>query len=90
MSKKTKQKIKKRKLLVLRDIAKTCDAYPAQWSGISKEGHKIYIRYRHGIFRLDIDDETVLRLDMGDDVGGEMTTDEMLELVGSFIKVQNR
>lgn len=41
-------------------IIETCGACPAQWSAKTDDGKYVYIRYRHGQFRVDVDGQTVM------------------------------
>lgn len=61
-------------------LVQTCDACPSQWEG-EVNGHAIYIRLRHGAFRVDIDGQSVFH-DSPRGYDGAMSTDEMLQLTG--------
>lgn len=41
-------------------IIETCGGCPAQWSARTDDGKYVYIRYRHGQFRVDVEEETVM------------------------------
>lgn len=67
-------------------LQKTCDACPAQWSGVLKSGRHIYIRYRWGNLGIGIGDSRVdavnnytYGVDIGDGYDGELSTEKMLE-----------
>jgi hypothetical protein len=42
----------------LNNIIQTCSACPSQWDTTTEDGREVYIRYRHGDFRVEIDDVT--------------------------------
>lgn len=70
----------------IKTLTQTCLACPSQWEGKTKGGKDIYIRYRHGSFRVEIDGEIVLHQSVGDGLDGLMSTDEMLKLVRPVLK----
>lgn len=39
-------------------VEKTCPACPAQWEAKTDDGKSVYVRYRHGGLRIDVDGET--------------------------------
>lgn len=41
------------------ELERTCDCYPAQWQGKDDDGNDIYIRYRHGCLRADVNDKII-------------------------------
>ena len=53
-------------------IRKTSDACPAQWSGKTREGEAVYIRYRFGYFRATVGGMTVFETEYGDPMSGVM------------------
>jgi hypothetical protein len=57
--------------LVIDKIIETCGGCPAQWSARSTDGKYIYIRYRHGHFRIDVDGNTVFEDDFISAYGGD-------------------
>ena len=64
----------------IKTIIKTCDACPAQWSGKTECGKYVYIRYRHGYFRAEIDEDVVTAADTGDPLDGWMSDESMQEM----------
>lgn len=67
------------------DLRQTCYACPSQWEGRLADGREVYVRYRHGVLRMDIDGRTAYRLEHGDGLDGFMTTEEMMRhLSGSL------
>jgi len=48
-------------------IKQTCYACPSQWEGMTDDGKDVYIRFRWGSLRLDIDGKTVAEMNVGDD-----------------------
>ena len=60
-------------MLLITKLIQTCGACPSQWYGKSIDDngieHEIYIRYRWGYLRLDVNDNTTAGKDMGDPLG---------------------
>lgn len=44
----------------VQSLEQTCGACPSQWEGKTAAGQDIYVRYRYGSLRLDIDEHTVM------------------------------
>ena len=65
----------------INDIVMTCSACPSQWDAKTEHGEYVYIRYRWGSFRIDINGEQIHNEMIGDGLDGSMTTEEMLEIV---------
>ncbi len=70
----------------IQTLEMTCDACPSQWEGTTIKGRKIYIRYRWGYLRVDIDGKTIYMKSHGDGLDGMMDTDDMLKHVKSFLR----
>src|SRR5215471_12196280 len=45
--------------IIVREIAQTSFACPSQWEGTTNDGSRIYVRFRHGYLRIDVDGTTV-------------------------------
>lgn len=62
-------------------IIETCNGCPSQWSAKTDDGVYVYIRYRHGFLRVDIDGETVYEDNFTSESGGDGAIDfyEMAE-----------
>ena len=56
---------------VITKIIETCGACPAQWSARTDAGEYVYIRYRHGHLRIDVNDDTRLEEDFISEYGGD-------------------
>lgn len=69
-------------MIFLKTLTQTCCACPSQWSGTTIDGKEVYVRYRWGHLRVDLNDVPVFSKDVGDDYDGSMDTDEMLEHTG--------
>lgn len=63
-------------ILAVTNLKKTCEACPAQWEGRSGS-NSIYIRYRHGILRADVNGVTVYENCVGEPLSGSMETNHM-------------
>ncbi len=64
--------------IVITELTETCGGCPAQWEGKTTDGAEVYIRFRWGGLRLDIDGSTVFTWeDPQDDWRGVMDTDEL-------------
>jgi hypothetical protein len=66
----------------LRNLVQTCDACPSQWEAETTDGQRVYVRYRWGHLRVELDGQSVYEADHGDPLDGDMTTERMLELTG--------
>jgi hypothetical protein len=51
--------------IILQWLTKTCEACPAQWDGETILGKAVYVRYRHGILAVEVEDETTWRWRLG-------------------------
>lgn len=65
---------------VIAKIIETCGGCPAQWSARTEDGKYIYIRYRHGCFRVEVDGNTVLEDEFVSVYGGDgvLTYEELV------------
>lgn len=61
-------------------IVQTCSGCPSQWDAETVNGDYVYIRVRHGYFRIEISDEIIFE-GYPDGIDGVMSTDEMIEYV---------
>lgn len=52
-------------------VTKTCDACPAQWEGKTVNHEKVYVRYRWGRLRVEINDRIVFSEFIGEDQDDE-------------------
>lgn len=68
-------------------IEMTCSACPSQWDAKTTQGEYVYIRVRHGYFRLDVEGQTVFD-GYPHDIDGVMSTSEMIEYVQQSGKIQ--
>jgi hypothetical protein len=75
--------------IVVKNLEQTTEACPSQWEGEDIEGNKIYIRYRHGGLRLDVNGDSRYSMSYGDNWDGCMDTDKMLELLESHLDISN-
>ncbi len=70
----------------VKTIVKTCDACPSQWSGKTVDGKAIYIRYRWGGFRAEIDNEVVMAAEADQEpFGGSMSDERMIEMAAEIL-----
>lgn len=56
---------------VIIKVIETCDACPSQWSARTDDGRYVYIRYRHGNFRVDVDDDNKMEEYFISELGGD-------------------
>lgn len=68
-------------MVELKEITQTCYACPSQWEGITVDGEAVYIRYRWGRLRIDLDHETVFEQDMGDELDGYLDWEEVEDIL---------
>ncbi len=64
------------------ELQQTCYACPSQWEGKLQDGTELYVRYRFGTLRVDLDGETVAHAHIGDAMDGAMSISEMLHYTG--------
>lgn len=70
----------------LKSLTQTCTACPSQWDGKLTDGTPVYIRYRWGSLRVDLnpftDEElTIYVRHHGDGLDGSMSEEDMLRAV---------
>lgn len=58
-------------MIVVKKITKTCEACPAQWEGETDTHERIYVRYRSGNFRVEINGRIIIRKFLGEDQNDE-------------------
>lgn len=59
-------------------IVRTCAACPSQWDGWDKDGTYFYFRYRHGVLRVDREEERAIsKKEIVQGPDGFMTYDEL-------------
>lgn len=63
--------------VVVKRLWMTCEACPTQYEGETLTGQDVYIRYRWGTLRLDLDEVTVYEQEIGDEFHGALDYDEM-------------
>ncbi len=70
-------------------LIQTTNAWPSQWEGKSLKSEKVYIRFRHGILTVDINEKQKYRKEVSKLFGdGIMDTEHLLKfLKDSNIKV---
>ena len=58
-------------MFYIKSIKKTCDACPAQWSGETVNHESVYVRFRWGTLRIEINDRVVFSEFLGEDQDDE-------------------
>jgi len=78
-------------------LVMTCSACPSQWQGKLEDGRMFYARYRHGYFYISVSDgptergfdavtdNYLMEAEVGADMDGVMSTDEMRELTKDYV-----
>jgi hypothetical protein len=66
-------------------LIKTCDACPAQWEGETEEGKYVYIRFRFGQLRIEVDKEVVYQQKVGGMYDGDMNFKQLRDLVSNIL-----
>lgn len=64
-------------LFVVDRVVETCSGCPSQWEGKTRDGYRVYARYRYGVLRVYIDGDVVFTYDSSDPYGGVMSYDEL-------------
>lgn len=65
-------------------LERTCYESPSQWEGETTDSKEIYIRYRWGTLRADIDGETIYKRKEKVSWDGFMTDNEMVERLEEY------
>ena len=63
------------------DITQTCEACPSQWEGTTVDGKEIYVRYRWGTLRIDLDGEPIFQQEIGDNLDGYLDWEEVEDIL---------
>lgn len=63
--------------LTLVTLKQTCRACPSQWEGRTTDGMDFFARYRHGGWRVDIDDVTVVSGVEGSSLDGSCSFEDL-------------
>lgn len=66
-------------MIYVKEIQQTCGACPAQWEGETDTHERVYVRYRWGVLRVDINDRTVFQEFLGEDQDDEKVLEEYKE-----------
>jgi hypothetical protein len=81
-------------------LFKTCNSCPSQWEGGTQDNRQIYIRYRYGRLTVSVGDvgdddefaavrgEVIFSDDIGDDLDGYLSDDEMRERLRGVVEFQ--
>lgn len=75
-------------MLKIKEIKQTCYACPSQWEGKTTDDEEVYIRYRYGYLRCDINGKTVYKAQIGDDLDGCIDLEEALEHMFHVIRME--
>ncbi len=46
---------------IVKSLIRICPAFPSQWEGVTTNNERVYIRYRYGGLRIEIDDKVVFQ-----------------------------
>lgn len=65
-------------------LTNTCYACPSQWEGTSESGDDIYIRYRWGGFRIEVNGQVVHRQAIGDGLDGFISNEDLAKILKSL------
>jgi hypothetical protein len=63
--------------VLLKRLKRTSVAAPSQWEGETTDGRSVYVRYRWGVLRVEIDDKQVVETDAGEKMGSYMDEPEL-------------
>lgn len=77
----------------VKELEKTCEACPAQWEGITRDGRHVYVRYRYGWLQVGfgeslddaIDDETI-GIKVGDDMDGVLPYEQLKQVTADLVR----
>ena len=71
-----------RKKIKVNSIKQTCGACPSQWEGETDDKKYVYVRYRWGVLRVDVDSKTIYGEVHGDSLDGYLAYDELIAFTG--------
>ena len=69
----------------IKKIRMTCHACPSQWDGELVDGGYLYVRFRWGTLRVDIDGNTVFEWESGDSFDGYMSLETVQSLTSHLL-----
>jgi len=84
---------------IVKNLNQTCFATPSQWEGSVGTRGSIFIRYRHGVLRVDLSKTnrkawengvTILKKEIGDRFNGYMETSDMKRELSAICRFQGR
>jgi len=58
-------------MIIVKKITKTCEACPSQWEGETDNDQQVYVRYRHGTLKIEINGRTIFQKFLGKDQNDE-------------------
>jgi hypothetical protein len=68
-------------MIKVKKIDHTCIACPSQWEGTTVDGKELYVRYRWGILRIDLDGETIFKQQLGDELDGIIEWEDIEDIL---------
>ena len=71
--------------VIVRALRQTSFSCPSEWVGVTTEGQEVYVRYRWGILRIDLDDNVFFQAEVGDPFDGVLTYAELRERTTRFV-----
>ena len=72
-------------MVAVTKIVETCGGCPSQWSGRTATGQYLYIRYRYGELRIELDGDVILQQSVGDDLDGGMDFADLVQHTGNIL-----
>lgn len=66
-------------MLMVKRLERNCTACPSQWEGEGANGESLYIRFRWGCLRVEVNDRTVYEEEISDGLDGYLTNEELVE-----------
>lgn len=71
--------------MIVKSLTQTCGACPSQWEGQSEAGDDIYIRYRRGFLRIEVNGKTILSGRIGDSLDGVLNEEDMKSVTSRIL-----
>lgn len=77
-------------MLKLASLTQTCGSCPSQWDGVLEDGTPVYIRYRWGFLRVDLNPWTenereIFGQQIGDEFDGYIGERAMLAIISDVL-----
>ncbi len=67
------------KAIPIREMRQTCSGWSSQWEGKTKDGKYVYVRFRWGVLRVEIDQASLLEKTLSDALDGFLDETQLID-----------